>query len=133
MHLDKFVVHYLKSADTLIFPYFGMLYSIKFPAEFSKDKTVLNPPYKKLFFEVSKINKDYSFLNFLSQKMNIDEDEASVLFKNYTKKIISELENSKLYKIEELGSFYKENENVVFETSENYIMIQQFGLESIIL
>jgi len=98
--MDKYIVGLLKTNSRLIIPEFGAFFVKK-----DEPKTIV-------FNEFLKFN-DGIFIDYISEKENIEKDKAIEETEKFVKKIYLELEKGNHYFVENLGEFLKDEKGKI--------------------
>lgn len=125
----------LYSHDYVVVPGFGGFVSRHQLAHYSLSKDVLNPPSKKIMFNVQLKQNDGVLASWLKEKINCDFNGATKHIEEFAAHCKALLETKHRLEFENLGLFYLDFEkNICFEpkTDVNFL-IGSFGLSGITL
>lgn len=125
----------LYTHDYVVVPRFGGFVSRNQLAHYSINKEVLNPPSKKILFNVQLKQNDGILASWLKEKINCDFNQANKHIEEFASHCKVLLDTKHRLEFENLGLFYLDFEkNICFEpkTDINFL-IDSFGLSSITL
>jgi len=121
--------------DFVVIPGFGGFVSKQQAAHYSLNKEVLNPPSKKILFNVQLKQNDGVLAAWLKDKINCDFNQANKHIDEFAAHCKVLLDTRQRLEFENLGLFYLDFEkNICFEpkTDVNFL-IESFGLSTISL
>lgn len=125
----------LYNHDYVVVPGFGGFVSRNQLSHYSVNKEVLNPPSKKILFNVQLKQNDGILASWLKEKINCDFNQANKHIEEFAAHCKVLLDTKHRLEFENLGLFYLDFEkNICFEpkTDINFL-IDSFGLSSITL
>ena len=125
----------LYTHDYVVVPGFGGFVSRHQLAHYSLNRDVLNPPSKKILFNVQLKQNDGVLASWLKEKISCDFNAATQHIEEFAAHCKALLETKHRLEFENLGLFYLDFEkNICFEpkTDVNFL-IESFGLSSITL
>ena len=121
--------------DYVVVPGFGGFVSRNQLSHYSVNKEVLNPPSKKILFNIQLKQNDGILASWLKEKINCDFNQANKHIEEFATQAKILLDTKHRLEFENLGLFYLDFEkNICFEpkTDINFL-IESFGLSSITL
>ena len=123
---------YLK--NDFVLPKIGFFYSKYEEAKYEEKKRVYSPKNKEILFtnEVEEDREDF-FINYISKKENIPEEEAREKVYEYIIHLKKDLDNDGVSLVSNIGSFlYNEKKELIFKFNKNYnFEVNSFGLTPI--
>jgi hypothetical protein len=125
----------LYTHDYVVVPGFGGFVSRHQLAHYSLNRDVLNPPSKKILFNVQLKQNDGVLASWLKEKISCDFSQATTHIEEFAAHCKALLETKHRLEFENLGLFYLDFEkNICFEpkTDVNFL-IESFGLSSLTL
>ncbi|MGS0748394.1 hypothetical protein [Halpernia sp. GG3] len=130
--MTDLILKYLVTRGEVKIPGFGIFQHRDSPAFYDEKSAAFLPPGKEFFFDVDFDLKDESIVHYLSVQKNISVSESNSKIKELTSYWKSSLENKKEFTLPELGSFFINDNSLVFKgkrfTTKNP---DNFGLEEV--
>lgn len=119
--------------DCVIIPGFGGFIANTKSAKLNANTNKITPPSKKILFNKKLISNDGLLISYVSEKEEISNEEAKKNVEKFVKETITQLDNSKILRLDNIGLFTisKEN-NLLFiqDDSINY-NLSVFGMQNI--
>ncbi len=139
MNVQKTIINgiseLLYTHDYVVVPGFGGFVSRHQLSHYSLNKEVLNPPSKKIMFNVQLKQNDGILASWLKEKMNCTFEQSAKHIEEFAAQCKILLDTKQRLEFENLGLFYLDFEkNICFEpkTDVNFL-IESFGLSNITL
>ena len=131
LNLSNFIHSLLLENETVIIPGFGAFISTYKPAEISGND--IKPPSKEISFNQQIKNNDGLLVEIIARKAKISQGNAMKRVEKARENMLYELDNGETVILENIGSFsYNQNNEIVFSPfSEENLLLDSFGLESI--
>ncbi len=128
MNIVKHIIEILSENGKIVVPGLGR-FAIEYKAtSIHPVEHTFTPPSKIIAFE--RITSDDDLLAVrISEKENSSIEEACKTIKNFSDKVISEIQKGKLVNIDELGVFSLSDDNLIyFSSTTNHFSDEEFGL-----
>ncbi len=119
--------------DRVSLPGLGSFLADIAPAQFSQDKKIINPPFRRVFFRCSEIWNDGLLENHSAQKLGMELPEAKRELESFLKKFRQELQSRKSVELPGFGTMRATKEGNIFFVYDKGLDIYSdvYGLEPI--
>lgn len=130
MIVSKHIANLLHQHDCVVVPNFGSFFKHEQPADLIPAKELIFPPHSAVQFTEQLLNDDQLLAEEIAQKDQINLDTANEKINNFVNEVSQALIDNKLYRIEEIGKLYvNEQNNIAFKASDtNSFSKTNFGL-----
>jgi hypothetical protein len=133
MDLSSLIKELILKHNCVIIPDFGGFVATISSTKIDFEKGFMLPPSKQVLFNKNLINNDGLLIHELASKNSITYDQSSTFINEEVAKWNETLKNGNKVEIENLGSFYLNNENnLIFEQDRFFnLLMQSFGLSTV--
>jgi len=118
MEIGQFIVNLLRSQGKVSVAGLGTFTKIRIAGSFDQNSNVFYPPSYKIEFNEREL-EDSSLIQYIISKENLNKSSAEEQLGIFISSILNGLENEQEIKIENLGTFHKNENALRFEAFEN--------------
>lgn len=130
--IGKYISELLYRFDSVTLPGFGTFMKKSSENIVHPVDTVFAPPATELTFDPTQQHNDGVLANYISEKETIAFFEALEKIRLFIQKLNAQLDSEKVFEMQELGTFSKENNQLVFSSKNNLCFNPSlFGLPEI--
>lgn len=132
MDFGKYIHELLLENDTVIIPGLGAFISEYKPAEINDESGEITPPSKSISFTTQIRNNDGLLVGHVAEKSRISHFDALKKIEKERENILYKLDSGEEFEIKEVGVLSSSDSGEIqfFETSEDNISLDSFGLEA---
>lgn len=124
----KYIIELLQEHDCVIVPQFGAFLTRSLPAKIDEEKQVIEPPKKEILFNENLTADDALLASYIANREQISQSKAENLIQETVEEWSASLLSEGELTIEYLGLFKKENDLIIFEPENQYLVSNTYGL-----
>jgi nucleoid DNA-binding protein/cell division septation protein DedD len=132
VELATYIKNLLYNHEKVIIHGLGALQTVYKAAEINSSQRTINPPSKKLVFDVNSANSDGLLEKSIAAQNKITKKAAEMMVSEQVQQFMQKLNSGETILLENIGYFSKENEIIRFECAQeaNYLT-DSFGLSKV--
>ena len=130
MDINRYLAELIRAKRILVVPGLGTFTKADIPATYDAGTQTFLPPSAQILFS-NDFSEDPSFIEFISQKENLEPENVQNFLAAYIQNLHDLLATTELIKIDQLGTFEKEEDGFRFEADPGLLSQAYFGLKPI--
>ncbi len=133
MKVSQAIKYLLLAEGKVVIPKFGILTTENKKAILDKTRGEILPPTKKIIFKYDQNAQDQKLIEFLAVNNNINQQEAKKIVEDFVRELQLHLNNNKIYKLIDIGTFKKTiSDDILFnQNNEMSLDIRFLGQDKI--
>lgn len=130
--IGKYISELLYKFDSVTLPGFGTFLKESSENMVHPVDTIFSPPATKLKFDATQQHNDGVLANYMAEKENISFLDALEKIRLFIQELNAKLDSEKTFLIPELGTFLKENDQLIYSAKQDICLDSSlFGLVEI--
>ncbi len=133
LNIAKIIKKVIVAEGEIILPSIGAIELQDFPATFSDDGKIINPPFKRVNFNTLRFNDDNVLARAISESGGISIEEGEDEVRKFTESVRASLSQNRQYEINGIGTIISSKiGGMEFHAAPSFeIIADSFGLRSI--
>ena len=131
--ISDYISELLFSHDCVIIPGFGGFVANTKSAKLNSNTNKITPPSKKILFNKKLVSNDGLLISYVAEQEAISNEKAKRNVEKFVKETITQLDDSKILRLDNIGLFTISKENNLLFIQDNSINynLSVFGMENI--